>query len=192
MKLKILRDVKLGRLALSLGESLVAARKLFDGHAPVLRLIVQLPAPALAAVVALDRVGGVGGVLVGIEGDLRHHRRDDLVRVHRVRVGQRRVVARVPVEPELVVPPRAQHDVRERQRLPHRRVEDQVAHRRVLVRPEGRLLLGAVRGAEVARERRAGDGEHQVRRQQLQRAVRKRKRADGRAALAAGAALAHE
>ena len=49
---------------LSFVQGLVAARKLLERHAAVLRLLVQLPAPALAAVVALDRVGGIGGVLV--------------------------------------------------------------------------------------------------------------------------------
>ena len=63
---------------LSFVQGLVAARKLLEGHAAVLRLLVQLPAPALAAVVALDRVGGIGGVLVRVQRDLRHHRRDDL------------------------------------------------------------------------------------------------------------------
>mmetsp|Transcript_10465 Transcript_10465/g.33279 ORF Transcript_10465/g.33279 Transcript_10465/m.33279 type:complete len:363 (+) Transcript_10465:326-1414(+) len=61
---------------------------------------------------------------------------------------------------------------------------DEAPRGRVLMRPERRPLLSAQRGAEVLGERRGGEGAHQVRREDLKRAVRERERAERAGALA--------
>mmetsp|Transcript_20607 Transcript_20607/g.62894 ORF Transcript_20607/g.62894 Transcript_20607/m.62894 type:complete len:419 (+) Transcript_20607:83-1339(+) len=170
--------------SLSSGRALVAAAKPLDRHSPGGRREAAAPAPRLGALGAANRVVRVGEVVVCVGGGGGHQRRDHLVHVDDVRVGDARPLRREPVEPVLVVPPGGEGDVRDRQLLQDRVVEYEVPRGRVLMRPERRPLLSAQRGAEVLGERRGGEGAHQVRREDLKRAVRERERAERAGALA--------
>lgn len=113
------------------------------------------PAPLGRAIDAYDWVLTVSGVLVRIQSDLRHHGRHDLVRVDHVLVGEGGVLWRKPVDPKLVVSPRAEDDECERECLHDGCVVEQVGDAGVLVGPEGLGRAREVCPAEIDRNGRA-------------------------------------
>ena len=81
--------------------------------------MAALPPPLLGARLgAVDRVGEIRRVGVRVVRDRRHHWRDDLVIIDHVAVGELGLARGEPVEPELVVLPRGECYIGERQRLP--------------------------------------------------------------------------
>lgn len=124
-----------------------------------------------------------------IRSDLSHHGGDYFVSINHMPIGDRGVRSWEPVDPELVVPPSAEHDVRKRQLLSHRLMKHEITDASVLMRPEGRLLAQQVRSAEVHREFRRDKGAKEIGRYNLERTICEGIRAERVRALGARARL---
>ena len=88
-------------------DALGAARDFVEWRPPFGRVVAAPPPPLLRARLgAVDGVREIRRVGVRVVRDRRHHRRDDLMIIDHVAVGELGLARGEPVEPELVVLPR--------------------------------------------------------------------------------------